>query len=145
MIRVLALCLAVSGAAAAALPAPARAQASLPDLPRPGERRGKSAAPPIEHAAPTLPTAARVAWPRLDPGAVVCRTRDDLRRHAEIIQARSNGTLYAGAAPDCRVLGVPAAIDVVNRESPAATEVKLRDPPAGTGWTDTWLPAQPPR
>jgi len=96
-------------------------------------------------AAPRLPTTARLPWPRLDPGAVVCRTRDDLRLHAEVIQARADGTTYAGAFPDCRVIDVAVPIDILTRESPAATEVKLKEKSATTGWTDTWLPTQPPR
>jgi hypothetical protein len=138
--------LALAAALGLALAPAARADdPPLPNLPRPGER-GKSA-PTNQgaHPTPILSTEARVPWPRLDPGAIVCRTRDDLRLQADVIRARSDGTPYVGAAPNCRVLGSPVAIDILNRESPAATEVKLRDPPGGAGWTDTWLPNQKPR
>jgi hypothetical protein len=131
--------------ASLALPPAASAQ-GIPGAPDLNSRRGAgngSATP--NRPEPLLSTAARVPWPRLDQGAVVCRTRDDLRMHAEVIQARARGTPYAGPAPDCRILGTPVAIDIVTRESPAATEVKLKDPPVGTGWTDTYLPSRPPR
>ncbi len=130
------------------LPVLAAAQsAALPDLPRPGERGkgGGNRGPADEHPTPSLPTAARVPWPRLDIGAILCKTRDDLTLEAAVMQARSSGQPYSGALPNCRVLGAAVAIDIVTRESPAATEVKLRDPPGGTGWTNTWLPSQPPR
>ncbi len=133
---------------ATVLPALASAQsAALPDLPRPGERGkgGGNRGPADEHPTPSLPTAARVPWPRLDIGAILCKTRDDLNLEAAVMQARGSGQPYAGAPPNCRVLGAAVAIDILNRESPAATEVKLRDPPGGTGWTNTWLPSQPPR
>jgi hypothetical protein len=118
----------------------------LPNLPRPGERKSAPSGGTVtQHPGPTLSTAAKTAWPRLDAGAVVCRTRDDLRRHGQVIQARSTGTAFDGAPPNCRILGLPAAIDIVTRESPAATEVRLKDQPASTAWTDTWLPSQPPK
>jgi hypothetical protein len=129
---------------------PAAAQNLAPnDGGRHGERNGQAApGPASQHAVPSLPTAARVPWPRLEVGATVCRTRDDLRLQADLIQARGDGTPYAGTPPNCRSLGQQTPIDIVTRESPAATEIRLKDRTGGggvTAWTDTWLPSQPPR
>ena len=142
--RLLAGCV-MSVAVAAGFPTASFAQA-IPGAPDPGGRAGAShgSATPRRQE-PLLPTAARVPWPRLDAGSVVCRTREDLSLHASVVQARADGTTYTGPSPDCRILGAGVAIDILSRESPAATQVKLRDPPLGTGWTDTWLPSQPPR
>lgn len=77
------------------------------------------------------------AWPRLDPGAVLCRSADDLTRRAAIMRGEQ-----AGPA-DCRPISQPTAIQIVQRAGLGRTEVKLtgRDE---TGWTDAWLPATPP-
>jgi hypothetical protein len=91
---------------------------------------------------PTAPTAPDVAappsaWPRLDPGAVLCRTEDDLLRRAAIMRGET-----AGPA-DCRPITQGTAIQIVQRAGLGRTEVKLtaRDE---TGWTDAWLPSSPP-
>jgi hypothetical protein len=77
------------------------------------------------------------AWPRLDRGAVLCRTEDDLQRRAEIMRGEQ-----AGPA-DCRLISQPTAIQIVQRAGLGRTEVKLtsRDE---TGWTDAWLPSAAP-
>jgi hypothetical protein len=114
------------------IPAIARAQDSnsnvlfdapgfLPKKPKPGL--------PEVKAQPTV-------WPRLDPGAVFCRTSDDLSRLA----ARRRGEPVAGPV-DCRIVRIPTGISIVERNSGGMIEVKTNDPQAGgVGWTDAWLP-----
>jgi hypothetical protein len=89
----------------------------------------KAAAPPV--------TAPPAAWPRLDPGAIVCATHEDLVRHAAMMQGEKV------AAPDCRQLNQTVAIKILSRTGPGATEVQF-DGSGQTGWTDAWLPANPP-
>ena len=100
----------------------------LPKKPKPG--------PPAVQA-PTQ------AWPRLDPGAVLCRTEVDLERLA------ANRTGGPGGGPaDCRLVSRPTPIKIVHRKGPGSTEVQVtggRDGKTGeTGWTDSWLPPRPP-
>ena len=57
------------------------------------DRQEGGAGPPPPRAQPTV-------WPRLDPGAVLCRTEDDLDRHAANMTARVSGG--DGRAADCR-------------------------------------------
>ncbi len=91
---------------------------------------------------PEKPTAPDVAappavWPRLDSGAVVCRTQGDLQRHAAAMRGQA-----AGPA-DCHLINRMTAINIIAREGPGQTEVTI----TGTGetaWTDAWLPANPP-
>jgi hypothetical protein len=85
---------------------------------------------PDAHAPP-------VPWPRLDPGAVLCRSEADLLRRAEAMRGEQ-----AGPA-DCHVINVPAGIQIVQRSGPGRTEVKVSSSNE-TGWTDAWLPATPP-
>lgn len=77
------------------------------------------------------------AWPRLDPGAVICATHADLVRRADILQGEK------AAPPNCRQLNQTVAIKILNRAGPGATEVQLTSN-GETGWTDAWLPANPP-
>ena len=87
---------------------------------------------------PASPIPAPIAaWPRLDPGAVLCKTEDDLDRR---LDALSGGGDAGGA--DCRRVIAVTAIAIVTRRGPGRTEVQLSD--GSTGWTDAYLPASPP-
>ena len=85
---------------------------------------------------------ATAVWPRLDPGAVLCKTEDDLDRHAANMIARVSGGEQQTA--DCRAIDRTTGIQIVDRESPGRTEVKLAGPDGETGWTDVGLPDKPP-
>ena len=77
-----------------------------------------------------------LAWPRLDPGAVVCRTEADLDKLGE----RRHGQHVDGPI-DCQIVRAATAISIVQRSGPGRTEVKASDPKADwSGWTDAWLP-----
>lgn len=112
----------------------ARAQVTF-DAPGFVKQKPKAGPPPVRaHPQP---------WPRLDPGAVLCRTQEDLRRLA------ANRTGGPGGGPaDCRVITQQTPIQIVHREGMGRTEVALTNPvtgkPGETGWTDTYLPAKPP-
>src|SRR5208283_2222724 len=81
-----------------------------------------------------------LAWPRLDAGAVLCRTEDDLDRLA----ARRRGDPVGGPI-GCQIMHEATPIAIVQRKSPGRTEVKTTDPQAGgSGWTDVWLPEKAP-
>lgn len=77
-----------------------------------------------------------LAWPRLDPGSIFCRSEADLSRLAE----RRRGQPVEGPV-DCQVIRVATPISIVQRKSPGLTEITT---PSGSGWTDAWLPDKPP-
>ena len=80
------------------------------------------------------------AWPRLDPGATLCRTEDDLDRLA----ARRSGESVGGPI-DCRRINDITAINITQRLGPGKTQVTLTSGQVGTtGWTDAWLPDKAP-
>lgn len=93
-------------------------------------------------AKPGLPDVkvAPQAWPRLDSGAALCRSADDLTRLA----ANRAHTEGAGRA-DCQIVRVATAIQIVQREGPGRTQVRLTDQPSTIGWTDVWLPEKAPK
>ena len=82
---------------------------------------------------------APLAWPRLDPGAVLCRTEGDLERLA----ARRQGEERAGPA-NCLPVNGPTAVTILQRRGPGRTQVRLTDAANVVGWTDVWLPEKAP-
>ena len=114
----------VAAAAIAVVPA-ALAQHVIFDAPG---LTGEKKAPP-----PTPTRAQPTVWPRLDPGAVLCRTEDDLDRHAANMTARVSGG--DTQATDCRIIGQPTGIQILGRQGLGRTQVKLSPPSNATGWT----------
>jgi hypothetical protein len=83
--------------------------------------------------------AARVdVWPRLDPGAVLCKTEGDLQRLAEFRRG------VPGDRPNCQLIQTPTAIAIVRRSGFGRTEVSLNAQQGSDGWTDAWLPERAP-
>lgn len=124
-------------AAAATLAVAPAASAQHVMLDAPGLLIQKKAPAPPLRAQPTV-------WPRLDPGAVLCRTEDDLDRHAANMTARVNGG--DTQATDCRIIALPTGIQILSRPGLGRTQVKLSTPGDGsTGWTDAWLPDKAPQ
>ena len=78
------------------------------------------------------------AWPRLDPGAVLCKTAADLQRLAASRRGEQ------GARPNCQLIQKPTAIAIVRRVTPGQTEVALTNQDGLGGWTDAWLPERAP-
>jgi len=95
-----------------------------------------SAAPPMIHSAPE-------PWPRLDPGAVFCKSADDLQQRAMAINAALDGQDRAVMTPGCTMLQARTPVDVLDRSTLGRTQVRVRTT-GETGWTDVWLPARPP-
>ncbi|MGO8916353.1 MAG: hypothetical protein ACLQJR_10635 [Stellaceae bacterium] len=82
-------------------------------------------------------------WPRLDVGAILCKSRDDLVRY----QMKIGGDPAAaapGPAPDCQVIRKQIAIQILDRDGPSRTQIVSTDAAKQTGWTNTYLPATPP-
>jgi hypothetical protein len=93
-------------------------------------------------AAPGMPDvkAQPLAWPRLDAGAVLCRSQADLNRLAQ----RRTGQAVDGPV-DCQVIRTATPITIVQRNGPGQTEVKPSGAqPMDSGWTDAWLPDKAP-
>jgi hypothetical protein len=109
----------------------ARAQNVILDAPALVPQKKKQGLPEIRTTA--------APWPRLDPGAVFCRTEDDLVRLA----ANRSGT-GGGGTVDCRIVNTPIPIEIVERRGPGRTEVQVKGQPDTVGWTDAWLPEKSP-
>jgi len=105
-----------------------------------GGSRGESrqTGKPAPHIADLPPV--KEPWPRLDTGAVLCRSRDDLLRY----QARAVASSDGGAAPDCHAIRQRTPIQILDRDGPSHTHVVATGDAKQTGWTNAYLPATPP-
>jgi hypothetical protein len=112
-----------------ALSFPASAQV-IWDMPNVIEKR-----PKIDNA----PVRPRVdVWPRLDPGAVLCKSEADL----SLLAASRRGAPVD--RPNCRLIHSPTAIQIEKRDGPGRTQVSLTGEDGQDGWTDAWLPDRAP-
>jgi hypothetical protein len=78
------------------------------------------------------------AWPRLDPGSVLCKSEADLLRLAAARRGEP------GDPPACQLIRSPTAVTIEKRAGPGRTQVSLTDQKGVDGWTDAWLPEKPP-
>jgi hypothetical protein len=85
-----------------------------------------------------LPVVKQV-WPRLDSGAILCKTRDDLLRHQI-----DSGAASAGPPPDCHLIRKLTPIQILDRDGPSHTHVVTTDDAKQTGWTNAYLTSEPP-
>jgi hypothetical protein len=131
----------------AAAPALAQSGGGPPDAGQPGgiHQRGRSNTGGNKPANPPLPPikAAPEPWPRLDPGAMLCRSKDALKQYQEAM-ATATGDEQPPIPADCARVLVPTPISIVQRDGPSRVEVKSTKPPERDGWTDAWLPDKQP-
>jgi hypothetical protein len=79
-------------------------------------------------------------WPRLDPGAVLCRTEDDFRQYLAAMAAKLDGASQVGRPAGCRLIQRQTPVVIVTQEGAGRTQVRISDASAETGWTDAYLP-----
>ncbi len=107
-----------------------------------GRQRSQQKAPQ-QTPAPPAPAAVPEPWPRLDSGAILCKSRDDLVNYQTQTVAGSSGSA-TGQAPDCLVIQTRTAIKILDRDGPSRSHVISTDAQKQTGWTNAYLPATPP-
>ncbi len=94
-----------------------------------------SVPPPVS----TLPPTRGISGPKLQPGAVVCRTELDLERRGEVNRRRIDNVPDPGnPLENCRMMTQERGVEVVEKHGLGRTEVKLK-PTGEVGWTDTFL------
>jgi|ERR1700722_4415481 hypothetical protein len=96
-----------------------------------GQQQGSQSAPVL---AP-IPVV-KEPWPRLDSGAIFCKSRDDLLRLQD--------TASTGPAPACHVIRQRTAIQILDRDGPSRTHVVTTDDAKQAGWTNAYLSSEPP-
>jgi hypothetical protein len=92
--------------------------------------------PPVSTLVPTR----GVSGPRLEVGAVVCRTQADLQHRAQVQSQIANGNPDPGdPMVGCRLMNQVRGVEILSRAGLGRVEVKLK-PSGETGWTDAYLP-----
>jgi hypothetical protein len=109
-----------------------------------GGRRGGQQKDNTQQAPAPTPRAVAQPWPRLDPGAMLCASSDDLLRYQKKM-ADQSGTATTGSQPDCRRVAVVTPIKIVGHDGPSRTSVVATDTSKQTGWTNTYLPDKAPQ
>jgi hypothetical protein len=115
------------------LPVAVRAQVQYEGWGHRNRQSGQSGG--TKAAASQAPTLKPDPRQRLDAGALLCRTEDDLQQHEVAINARLDGK-DAPEPVGCRPVRTMTAVTVLDRHGLARTQVKVPGPPEQTGWTD---------
>src|SRR5271167_1926712 len=108
-----------------------------------GRRQKNQQQSPQQSPAPTAPAAVPEIWPRLEDGALICKSRDDLVRYQTQIANAANATT-AGQAPDCHAIRKQTGIQILDHDGPSRTQIVTMDESKETGWTNSYLPSTPP-
>jgi hypothetical protein len=108
-----------------------------------GRRQKNQQQTPQQSPAPTTAPALPEIWPRLEDGALICKSRDDLVRYQTQIANAASATT-AGQAPDCTTIRKQTGIQILDHDGPSRTQIVTTDEPKEIGWTNSYLPSTPP-
>ena len=94
-----------------------------------------SVPPPVSTLAPTR----GITGPRLQQGAVLCRTEVDLQRRAEVTRRRIEGEPDAGNPLEgCHFVTQERGVEIVGTRGLGRTQVKVK-PSGEVAWTDAYV------
>jgi hypothetical protein len=82
-------------------------------------------------------------WPRLENGALICKSRDDLVRYQTQFGNGPSPT-RAGEASGCHTIQKQTGIQILGHDGPSRTQIATTDDAKETGWTNSYLPSTPP-
>ena len=129
--------LVLTTAPAAAL-AQGRSRNSSP-APRSGTGEQEELPPSVPPPVPTLAPSRGISGPRIEAGAVLCKTPQDLQHRAEVNRRRVEGVPDAGdPLAGCHLLGEVRAVEVLSREGLGRVQVRVKAN-AEVGWTDAYI------
>ncbi len=106
-----------------------------------GGRRRQSGGQQQTSAPPPSIKVVPEPWPRLDPGAILCKSDNELIRYQMRIAGGSDAAAQ-GQALDCRVIKERTPIQILDHDGPSRTQVIATDAGKQTGWTDAFLPVK---
>ncbi len=129
----------------AALPAVAQLNGGLGSG-EPGEAHARGGSGQgRRQAAPTVPPLKiqPEEWPRLDPGALLCQTKDSLTEYQEAL-ADATADAPPRLPTGCARILERTPVSIVQRDGQSREEVRVSATPQRTGWTNAWLPDKLP-
>ena len=106
-----------------------------------GRRQNNQQTTRQQSPAPTTPFLPEI-WPRLEEGALICKSRDDLVRYQSQMPVSSSATA-SGQAPDCHTIRKQTGIQIVAHDGPSRTQIVTTDELKETWWTNSYLPSTP--
>ena len=107
--------------------------------PTAGSSADDAVAPSKPPPVPTLAPIRGIDGPRLDPGAVVCHTEEDLQRRGEVARRISDGVPDAGdPMVGCTMINQPRGVDILARHGLGRLQVRVK-PSGQVGWTDAYI------
>jgi hypothetical protein len=109
-----------------------------------GHRQRDQQQTPQKSKAPTPLPALPEIWPRLEGGALICKSRDDLVRYQAQIANAASAATTAGQASDCHTVSKQTGIQILDHDGPSRTQIVTTDESKETGWTNSYLPSTPP-
>ena len=107
-----------------------------------GRRQNHQQQTPQKTPTPEMPALPEI-WPRLEDGALICKSRDDLVRY-QTQMASSASDATPGPAPDCHTIRKRTGIQILAHDGPSRTQIVTTDESKETGWTNSYLPSTPP-
>ena len=115
-----------------------RPRSSSP-APRSGTGEQEELPPSVPPPIPTLAPTRGISGARIEAGAVLCKTPEDLQHRAEVNRRRVEGVPDPGdPLAGCHLLGEVRAVEVLNREGMGRVQVRLKVN-AEVGWTDAYI------
>jgi hypothetical protein len=102
-------------------------------------QRDQQQTPQNSPALTPLPAVPEI-WPRLDDGALICKSRDDLVRYQTQV---ANG-VSAGQTSKCHTIQKHTGIQILDHDGISRTQIVTTDESKETGWTNSYLPSTPP-
>jgi hypothetical protein len=81
-------------------------------------------------------------WPRLDPGAVVCRSSADLVRYQTELGGAASTPVPVPSG--CQIIQHTVGVKIIGHDGPSRTNVTISGSRLTTGWTNVFFPANPP-
>ena len=107
------------------------------------QSRGRSTEDTLPPSVPpkvsTLAPVRGISGPRLEPGAVLCNTEQDLQHRGEVNRRIADGIPDPGdPLSGCRLLNQERGVEVVSRVAMGRLQVKLK-PTGEVGWTDAFV------
>ena len=106
---------------------------------RGGNRQQNTQQAPGPKPPPIIPE----PWPRLDPGAVLCKSSEDLILYQARLEQRPDATTGAQGR-NCRIVAARMPIQILDRDGLSRTHVVATDTSKQVGWTNAYLPAKMP-
>jgi hypothetical protein len=106
------------------------------------QQKNQQQTPQQSPTPPEIPAVPEI-WPRLEDGALICKSRDDLVRYQTQIASGASDAA-AGQAPDCHTIRKRTGIQILAHDGPSRTQIVTTDESKETGWTNSYLPSTPP-